>query len=173
MSWQALLAEARAGARLSDSPDHGERHWRAVAAIGFEIARRDGRADPAVCLAFAVLHDCRRISEYRDPRHGPAAARMARASQVLPALIGAERTEIVAHACHDHEGGPPRPGAPLIGACFDADRFTLGRVGIEPAPEYFSVLRAEPQFSDMVVFAEGASADPPAWEDLFRRIAPP
>ena len=32
MSWESLLAEARSGSKLKASPDHGERHWRAVAA---------------------------------------------------------------------------------------------------------------------------------------------
>ena len=108
MSWQALLAEARDGSRLRHSPHHGEIHWRAVAATGLELARRDLRVDPAICVAFAVLHDCRRVREHRDPQHGPAAAGVARSSKALLALLGAERAPLVAEACFHHEGGRAR-----------------------------------------------------------------
>lgn len=171
MSWEGLLAEARAGSRLKASPDHGERHWRAVAATGLEIARRDDRADAAICVAFAVLHDCRRVSEYRDPQHGPAAARVARESRTLRDLLGEERAEIVATACHDHEGTTHSREWSLVGACFDADRFTLGRVGIDPDPRYFSLILDDPSFSEMVRFAQAASDAPPKWADLFAEVA--
>lgn len=171
MSWEGLLAEARAGSRLKASPDHGERHWRAVAATGLEIARRDDRADAAICVAFAVLHDCRRVSEYRDPQHGPAAARVARESRALRDLLGEERADIVATACHDHEGTTHSREWPLVGACFDADRFTLGRVGIDPDPRYFSLILDDPAFSEMVRFARAASDAPPKWADLFAEFA--
>ncbi|MBB1491469.1 MULTISPECIES: hypothetical protein [unclassified Paracoccus (in: a-proteobacteria)] len=170
MSWTALLAQARTGARLRHSPHHGEVHWRAVAATGLELARRDLRADPAICMAFAVLHDCRRVSEHRDPRHGPAAAGVAQSSETLLALLGSDRAALVAEACFHHEGGKPRRDQPLIGACFDADRFTLGRVGIEPEPRYFSVIHHDPAFAEMVRFAEDATDDPPGWEELFARL---
>lgn len=88
MSWMALLAQAQSGARLRHSPHHGEVHWRAVAATGLELARRDSRVDAAICLSFAVLHDCRRVSEHRDPHHGPAAAEVARSSEALLARTG-------------------------------------------------------------------------------------
>ena len=171
MSWESLLAEARSGSKLKASPDHGERHWRAVAATGLELARRDDRADAGICMAFAVLHDCRRVSEYRDPQHGPSAARVARASAALRALLGEERAGIVETACHDHEGTIHCREWPLVGACFDADRFTLGRVGIDPDPRYFSLILDDSAFSEMVRFAEGASDAPPRWADLFAQVA--
>lgn len=169
MNWPALLAQAREGSRLRHSPTHGERHWRAVAATGLELARRDRRVDPAICVAFAVLHDCRRVSEHRDPPHGPAAAGVARSSETLRAMLGADRAALVAEACFFHEGGAARRDQPLIGACFDADRFTLGRVGKDPEPHYFSVIHHEPAFAEMVRFAEAATADPPEWAALFAR----
>lgn len=166
MSWTELIAEARAGAALRHSPAHGERHWRAVAAVGLRIAGLDARVAPDVCLAFAILHDCRRVSEHRDPQHGPRAADVARGSAVLAGLLGPQRAELVAAACHDHNGGAPRQDEPRIGACFDADRFTLGRVGIEPHPRHFSVIRHDPEFELTVRFAEAVSDDPPDWGDL-------
>lgn len=170
MTWPALLAEARSGSRLRHSPVHGERHWRAVAATGLELARRDGRVDPAICLAFAVLHDCRRVNEHRDPRHGPAAADVAQSSAPLHALLGADRAGLVAEACLHHEGGKPRRDQPLIGACFDADRFTLGRVGTDPDPWFFSVVHHDPDFAEMVRFAQDATRAPPEWTRLFRLL---
>jgi|GEM_PF-6904055 len=170
MSWKGLLAEARNGSKLRHSPHHGEGHWRAVAATGLELARRDSRVDPAIGVAFGVLHDCRRLTESRDPHHGPAAAGVARSSEVLLALLGAERVALVAEACFHHEGGKARRDQPLIGACFDADRFTLGRVGIDPDPWHFSVIHHDPLFAEMVRFAADMTAEPPEWELLFARV---
>lgn len=76
----------------------------------------------------------------------------------------------MAEACFHHDGGKARRDQPLIGACFDADRFTLGRVGIEPDARYFSTVHHDPVFAEMVAFAEDATADPPEWADLFRRL---
>lgn len=170
MTWPDLLAEARQGSALRGSPAHGERHWRAVAAVGLRIARADARVAADICVAFAVLHDCRRVSETRDPLHGAAAARVAQGSTVLPALLGPSRADLVAEACRHHNGGAPRPDQPLVGACFDADRFTLGRVGIDPQPRFFSVIREQPDFAAMLRFAERVSDAPPDWPEIFASL---
>ena len=88
-----------------------------------------------------------------------------------PSFDSAHSAPLVAEACFHHEGGRARRDQPLIGACFDADRFTLGRVGTEPDPRYFSVIHHDPGFAEMVRFAEEATDDPPEWADLFRPLA--
>ena len=90
---------------------------------------------------------------------------------ILRALLGEERAGIVATACNDHEGTIHSREWPLVGACFDADRFTLGRVGIDPDPRYFSLILDDPAFSEMVRFARAASDAPPKWADLFAEFA--
>lgn len=184
MSWQALLDRARAGARLAGSPVHGERHWRAVAALGIELAQADGRADPRVALAFGMLHDCRREAESGDPQHGPRAAQAFADDPLLPQLLGPEGRAQVLRACEIHTRARAVPGdaEPAVAACLDADRLTLGRVGIGPQQRFFSLLAegrslsgpigAVPGFAAWVRRGEAMTDDPPGWEALIARLSP-
>ena len=45
--------------------------------------------------------------------------------------------ELLEEACRAHTGGGVTADA-TIGVCWDADRLTLGRVGITPKARYFS-----------------------------------
>ncbi|MCW2925503.1 MAG: hypothetical protein JWM98_2907 [Thermoleophilia bacterium] len=134
----ALLAPVRADASLLDSNAHGENHWRAVARCAVEIRRTDPAPDGGVLFLFAVLHDARRESEHRDPEHGPRAARLAerlRAEGLFE--LDDARMALLVEACELHDTGVTSTD-PTIGACYDADRLNLRRVGIEPDAAYLS-----------------------------------
>lgn len=116
---------------------HGESHWRAVAQAGWYIAAATPSVDPIVVYLFAALHDTQRESESKDPAHGE------RAAWVAVDLYGRGRLPItwdqyieLFHALYRHNGGLPEAGT--IGACFDADRLNLWRVGKTPNPEFLS-----------------------------------
>lgn len=135
---EALLARCRDGAVLLGSTHHGERHWRAVARTGIEIHRADPGCDPTVLLLFAVLHDARRFSEHRDPEHGPRAAVLA--SELLRdgvIRLDDARAALLDEACRLHDTGTVSDD-PTIGACYDADRLQLQRLGITPDPALLS-----------------------------------
>jgi uncharacterized protein len=131
-------AERRATEVAFASPWHGPDHWRAVARMGLLLLGEAVEADPDVLLAFAALHDTQRESDYTDPQHGARAAAAAarlRAEGML-GWLDDEQFVAVCEACRAHTTSPPTPGT--IGACLDADRLTLWRVGKVPHPEFLS-----------------------------------
>ena len=121
---------------------HGEAHWRGVLAAGVRLVERGCSADPAVLTAFALLHDSQRRSESHDPRHGERAADLADRlhDDALLALDNEQREKLRA-ALVDHDRGLTSTDT-TIGACWDADRLTLGRVGITPDPALLSTAAA-------------------------------
>lgn len=166
--WGRLLDEARAGAPLAHDPMHGELHWRAVARAGLRIRDLAPRLDPRVMIAFGMLHDCRRETDDWDPEHGERAALVASRSCPLKRLLGAEGRAVVAEACRLHERGMSRPDAPELGACWDADRVNLVRLGFRLDPRYFTILSREDGTLDAVAAQTRLIVrDPPAWVDLF------
>jgi uncharacterized protein len=89
-------------------------------------------------LLFALLHDSRRENEYDDPGHGERGARLARELYAEGILgLDADQMNKLVLACRTHTDGTTSTDA-TVGVCFDADRFDLGRVGIEPDPELMS-----------------------------------
>ena len=141
---------------------HGECHWRRVAQAGLLIADAEGIDHHAVLL-FAILHDCRRENDGHDPQHGPRAAALARATGHGALGVTPRVLERLAYAMHHHTDGRTTDD-PLVGACWDADRLDLPRVGIAPDPRYLSTRAAR---SEPIIRATG---DPgravPTWEEL-------
>lgn len=171
--WHELLAEARAGAPLRHSPMHGERHWRAVAALGMGLRRHAPAIDPLVMLAFGMLHDCRRRDEGSDPRHGPRAADALAGSASLAALLEDGQRDLVLHACRIHTSTRrlDTSADPSCAACLDADRFTLRRVGTEPSRQFFSLDYTGSAFHRWLRQGDVLTDDPPEWEALIAAAA--
>jgi uncharacterized protein len=126
---RALVAQA-----TTVAPDsiHGPDHWERVGANGLEIAKHSG-ADPLVVALFAMIHDCMRVTDGRDPKHGARAAAFIRARAADLAFLSALQMKQLEHACayHTHE---LHHANVTIGTCYDADRLELPRVGIRPDP---------------------------------------
>lgn len=116
---------------------NGEEHWRHVASIGLDLAARTPSCDPIVVVLFAVLHDAQRIGDDLDPPHGARGAALARSLDLGRFGFSSGQLARVEAACSDHTGGGLSDD-PTIGTCWDADRLTLWRVGIEPAARYAS-----------------------------------
>ena len=138
---ERLRDDVFAAATMRASRDHGEQHWKAVAWAGLELAQRTPRADPLVVLLFAWFHDALRENEYHDPEHGLRGAELSRSLHGSTNLLGAADQALLYEACRDHTEVEHSPD-PTIGACWDADRVNLWRVGIEPDPRYLSTPRA-------------------------------
>ncbi|MEZ5300756.1 MAG: hypothetical protein R3F11_08880 [Verrucomicrobiales bacterium] len=119
---------------------HGIRHWERVQENGLYLAKHAG-ADRTVVALFAFLHDCCRESEGSDPEHGLRAAAFARSLPASLLRIDAEQLARLTFACEFHEKGQLSDD-PTIGACWDADRLDLGRVGRRPNPRFLSTERA-------------------------------
>ena len=151
----------------TSSPDHGPRHWRDVARIGYDLGVRN-RADLAVVFAFAALHDTQRQSEFEDLEHGARAALLYAQGGKSRLPLDAWRTVLLNHALvHHDEGGVHNE--PTVGTCWDADRLTIGRVGIHPDPQYFSTLNAGQEFDSYVEAAREIMAGPDqTWKEIAR-----
>lgn len=133
----ALLDAVIAASPNARSRWHGESHWLGVLAAAVRLLERGSRADPAVLLAFCVLHDSLRRSEGHDPKHGERAAAFADRLHPEHLRLSARQRELLRRALVDHDRGLTTR-AVTIGACWDADRLTLPRVGITINPRMLS-----------------------------------
>ena len=113
---------------------HGFPHWRRVRENGLRLAAVTG-ARPRVVELFAYLHDAMRVSDGRDPDHGPRAAELARSLAGTAFEIEANELGLLLAACHGHSYGLT-VGDRSVLTCWDADRLDLGRVGIRPDPDF-------------------------------------
>jgi uncharacterized protein len=130
----AVTALATPASRLSRL--HGPQHWRAVARVGVQLARLTPGADLGIVALFALCHDTQRLNDGHDPDHGRRAATMVGSLGHELGLTGG-RLERLAHACAGHADGLTSDN-PTVGACWDADRLNLWRVGMTPDPGLLS-----------------------------------
>ena len=116
---------------LHTSYIHGEQHWRAVAEAGLRLAADTPRADGAVVYLFSLFHDAMRVNEDDDPDHGARAAELVAELHGELFYLSPDRLDLLIEACRDHSDARYSDD-PTIGACFDADRLNLWRVGKVP-----------------------------------------
>lgn len=166
-TWPDLLIEVRRKSRLWESPLHGDVHWRSVAATFLYIQKIKVDIDPSVGLAFAIFHDSQRQDEMGDPWHGEAAAEFVASSDALLHLLGPVRRDHVFTACALHNEGHVERSNPSIGACLDADRLNLVRIGIQPKMDYMSVIKTESEMKQVLSYVEDIWRSPPEWDWLF------
>lgn len=128
--------------RLKPDSSHGPGHWLRVMRNGREIADRTPGADRLVVDLFALLHDCQRQSDGPDPEHGARAALFAEGLVQRGMLrLDRDRLRVLMGACEAHDRGMVTRD-PTIGACWDADRFDLHRIGVWPHVDFMSTAAA-------------------------------
>lgn len=136
-----LVEAVRARSTGLASHLHGEHHWQCVALVGRELAAAVPGADAKLVRLFALFHDSMRENDGYDPHHGRRASGLAR--ELL--TMSDERLLLLTSACDEHADGLTTHD-PTIGACWDADRLNLWRVGKEPDPALLSTAAArEPE----------------------------
>ncbi len=108
-----------------------------------------------------------RENEYDDPEHGLRGAELVRGlhREGLVPLPEADRASLY-EACRDHDRGLVTDD-PTIGACWDADRLNLWRVGHEPDPRLLSTAPARDQ--GLIHAAADFHDAEYDWDDLARR----
>lgn len=128
-----LLTEAIKAFRLNPSwTHHGPRHWERVEKNAIMLAEKTPGCDADVARVFALLHDCKRQNEGRDPEHGARAAKFVQELADRGMLrLEPGQMEILKYAMIHHNGGQVSDD-PTIGVCWDADRLDLPRVGTQP-----------------------------------------
>jgi len=124
---------------------HGVVHWARVLENGLNLCSQLPEARADVVVLFALFHDSCRWNEHRDPKHGERAALLAEAyfqKDRLP--LDASGLDLLIEACRGHDQGRVSSDA-TIGACWDADRLDLARVGIRPSVRFLSTEAAKSQ----------------------------
>ncbi len=115
---------------------HGPGHWRRVEANGLAIAASNQASVPVVRL-FALFHDSCRVDDGSEFVHGELAAQYAASLRGKLFDIDDESFGQLQYACQWHTHGNISSD-PTIGACWDADRLDLTRIGILPNPRFLS-----------------------------------
>ena len=126
-----LLEAIKAEFKIDWWGHHGIRHWARVRRNGRVIAKHVPGVDLLVLDLFAILHDSCRINEHEDPEHGwRAKVSLIRRSSKLPRLAATQLASLK-YAIEHHSEQAPASNV-TIAACWNADRYDLGRVGITP-----------------------------------------
>lgn len=131
---QGLIAHLRAQFQINWMGHHGIPHWMRVRANGLMLANQNG-ANRHVIELFAFFHDAKRVNEHRDDGHGARGAQLAKQLQNRFFEATDEEMDLLILACQGHSDGMLQ-GELTVQTCWDADRLDLGRVGIEPNPDY-------------------------------------
>lgn len=163
---QAVLDAVRILSPSSSSPHHGEHHWRCVATNGLDLAAEVG-GDPLLVVLFAIFHDSMRFSDNRDDGHGRRGGFLACCLNNELLGLADDRLDLLDLACRGHTDGRTSDD-PTIGACWDADRLDLCRLGraIDPA-----VMSTAPGRTPAVhERAEALLAATPEWQAIFERL---
>lgn len=136
LAWDWSLARTT----VSAESIHGPRHWRRVSRLGLRIARQEG-ADALVVAVFAACHDVARVHDGRDLQHGPLGAQRLLDDLADQLDLAPARLDLLVEAITHHTGGQVS-GDPTIGACWDADRLDLVRIGFALDPDRLSTASA-------------------------------
>ncbi|HEV2741989.1 MAG TPA: hypothetical protein VGV91_02430 [Rubrobacter sp.] len=148
-----------------DSFLHGTSHWQRVAAAGLALLPETPGAVPALVFLFALFHDSMRFNDGHDPQHGPRGAALARELRGGAFDLGEAEMGLLGFACEEHTNGGVGSN-PTVGACWDADRLNLWRVGIRPDPRLLSTGAA--RNGGRIKWARDLQREHVAWEDLYR-----
>jgi uncharacterized protein len=163
---QAVLEAVRILSPSGRSPVHGEEHWRRVATNGLDLATEVG-ADPLLVVLFGIFHDSMRFSEHRDDGHGRRGGFLARRLNAELMGLSDERLDLLDLACRRHTEGETSDD-PTIGACWDADRLDLCRLGRQIDP---GVMSTAPGRTPAVhERAAALLAATPEWQAIFERL---
>lgn len=136
---------------------HGYKHWFRVLSNGLIIADQED-VDLDVIIAFSILHDAFRKNDGADPYHGEVAARAIDDFLYKNLNLDKRQIQVLCFACKYHSNGyvvgnldKKQYGIEnfndkelnTVGACWDADRLDLARVGIYPYKDYLSTNAAK------------------------------
>jgi hypothetical protein len=159
-----LAARIEADSAGAHSHVHGIMHWRAVAQSGLYLAGLIEDLDPALILLFGLLHDSCRENEFDDPYHGHRAAQLLeRLDRERIVRLSPERASTLMHALSEHDAGYTSED-PNVGACWDADRLQLQRLGFALDPDRLSHEISQTDSVQQAV--RGYDWQPMEWDDL-------
>lgn len=119
---------------------HGPTHWRRVSRLGLRIAGLEG-GELVVVAVFAACHDVARIHDGVDFEHGPNAVERIRRELADDLDLSRAQLDLLFRAIERHTEGEVTDD-PTVGACWDADRLDLVRIGFDIDPDRLSTATA-------------------------------
>jgi uncharacterized protein len=130
--WEHVTKESQC------DPDwiHGPDHWRRVERNALKISASNG-ANVDVVKLFAVFHDSRRVNDSVDFKHGEHGTKYAASLRGILFNLSVDHFKLLRYACVYHTNGQLSDD-PTIGACWDADRLDLTRIGETPEARFMS-----------------------------------
>jgi uncharacterized protein len=149
INFDAIWESVPSGFAGDSSSIHGPAHWRRVEANGLKIAAFN-HASIVVVRLFAILHDSCRTDDSHEMEHGELAANYAAILRGKLFDLDDDSFRLLQDACRWHTHGQVSSD-PTIGACWDADRLDLPRVGIIPNPDLMST-EAGKRFAALLSF---------------------
>jgi uncharacterized protein len=136
INFDALWDHVTKGFQCDPDSIHGPTHWRRVEQNALKISAMNGAQIDVVKL-FAVFHDSRRENDSVDFKHGAHGAKYAASLRGILFNLSDENFELLRYACIMHTRGQLSDD-PTIGACWDADRLDLTRIGETPRARFMS-----------------------------------
>jgi uncharacterized protein len=165
-----LVDAVLSGATHRGSTLHGEAHWKCVTWTGLELAQQIPEGDADVVALFGLFHDSQRLDDGADRDHGRRAAMFVESLHGRLFHLAPEGLERLVRACAAHADGLISDD-PTIGACWDADRLNLCRLGVRPDPELLSTeIARRPEVVRAAEALEGQQHD---WARIFARLGEP
>lgn len=155
--WQRVLGECSVRA----SRLHGPAHWARVERNGLYIVAQTG-ANADVIKLFALFHDSMRWTDGRDPDHGRRAAEYVRSLRPMLRGLSEANFQRLCEACRWHTARRHHEDV-TVGACWDADRLDIGRVGITLSAAFLNTPPA------IAIAKSGDLSVLEAWEAEFLR----
>ncbi|HEX2948258.1 MAG TPA: hypothetical protein VHV83_01585 [Armatimonadota bacterium] len=136
IDWNAIQELVVSHFGLGEHSIHGPEHWERVERYAVQLATHNG-GDLLVVRLFAKFHDVCRQSDGIDDEHGARGAELARQLRDTYLDVPDDLFDVFQYACRWHTGGKVTTD-PTIGACWDADRLDLWRVGFTPKEQFMS-----------------------------------
>jgi len=162
----ALLDAVRILSPSRDSGVHGEEHWRRVAMNGLYLAD-EVSADPVMVVLFGLFHDSMRFNDFHDSQHGTRAAFLACCLNEQLLGLPEAQMDVLYTACAEHSGGRPTDDM-TIGACWDADRLDICRLGDAVDIRLMSTVPGRTLGAQRR--AQELLETTPSWEEVFTRL---
>ncbi len=136
IDWDTLWRVLDDRFALGHASIHGPEHWRRVERYAVHVAEQSG-GDALVVRLFAIFHDVCRLNDSVDDEHGARGAALAAHLRGEYFALSDARFAQLHDACTWHTAGHLSDD-PTIGACWDADRLDIWRVGYTPHERFMS-----------------------------------
>jgi uncharacterized protein len=158
IDWRVLCEHVASHATLALSPLHGIHHWANVIRTAGVLGSHLPGINSRVTALFGLIHDCCRWNEGSDREHGSRAAAFARSLQGRYFHLDDRELVLLTEACAGHSDGRITDDL-TVGACWDADRINLVRLGYAPVERFMSLDPTVSMSPAIISWVDGINKD--------------